>query len=231
MASLQRKVAVYEVAHSFVKITTIGRLCALFHSSSLPWWLPNRPFPSLSTHGWLVTSWLQKGSADISRAWCGYLTELNMSILGTQTHLCRLKDIKGTIHSLFQHYGWALWWSSVIMVDHRSLSKSLNTLLHYCPIMHFPDHSSVKAIAGWIHIYSLEMQCFLKAWKFYSANVPSEARLKRELPYILKKYAAPGKRLTQMPQSQIWAFVYSDVLDVWFGKVEKWRCFYKVLEV
>ena len=46
-----------------------------------------------------------------------------------------------------------LWWSAWIKIkiiagDHRSLWKALNKILHRCPELHLPDHSSIVALVN-----------------------------------------------------------------------------------
>ena len=67
-------------------------------------------------------------------------TALNRSRRTRHTHLCnRLMAKAKSAHFsevIADHSG-----------DHRSLWKAFNKILHHCPTMHLPDHSSVAALA------------------------------------------------------------------------------------
>ena len=76
----------------------------------------------------------------LERVWRGYPTALNRSRLSKQIYLCNRQMSKSTS----AHY------SKIIAEhsgDHRSLWQAFNKILHRCPKMYLPDHSSIAALA------------------------------------------------------------------------------------
>ena len=77
--------------------------------------------------------------------WCRSPTELNRSRLTRQTHLCnrQMSKAKSAHYSklIAEHSG-----------DHGSLWKAFNKILHCCPKMHLPDHSSIISLAKHIQL-------------------------------------------------------------------------------
>ena len=75
------------------------------------------------------------------RVWRRNPTALNRSRLTRQTHLCnrQMSKAKSAHYSklIAEHSG-----------DHGSLWKAFNKILHGCPIMHLPGHSSIAALAN-----------------------------------------------------------------------------------
>ena len=77
----------------------------------------------------------------LERVWCRYPTALNRSKLSKQIHLCNRQMSKANS----AHY------SKIIAEhsgDHRSLWQAFNKILHCCPKMYLPDHSSIAALAN-----------------------------------------------------------------------------------
>ena len=77
----------------------------------------------------------------LERVWRRNPTALSRSRLTRQTHLCNKQMLKAKS----AHY------SEIIAEysgDHRSLWKAFNTILHRFPKVHFPDHSSIDALAN-----------------------------------------------------------------------------------
>ena len=77
----------------------------------------------------------------LERIWRRNLTSLNRSRLIRQTHLCNRQMSKAKS----AHY-------SKIIAEHSgnygSLWKAFNKILHRCPKMHLPDHSSIATLAN-----------------------------------------------------------------------------------
>ena len=77
----------------------------------------------------------------LERVWRKNPTALNRSRLTRQTHLCnrQMSKAKSAHYSkiIAEHSG-----------DYGSLWKAFNKILHRCPKMHLPDHSSVGALAN-----------------------------------------------------------------------------------
>ena len=77
----------------------------------------------------------------MERVWCRNPTALNRSRLSRQTHLCnrQMSKAKSAHYSkiIAEHSG-----------DNGSLWKEFNKILHHCPKMHLPDHSSIVALAN-----------------------------------------------------------------------------------
>ena len=98
--------------------------------------------PNLLTRGWLLPSWLPKDIVDTLRgSGRRYPTALNRSRLSKQIHLCnrQMSKAKSAHYSkiIAEHSG-----------DHRSLWQAFNKILHRCPKMYLPDHSSIAALAN-----------------------------------------------------------------------------------
>ena len=89
-------------------------------------------------------------------------TALNRSRLTRQTHLCnrQMSKAKSTHYSKFiaQHSG-----------DHGSLRKAFNKILHRCPKMHLPDHSSIVALANTFSSF------FINKISFIHSSFPSDS--------------------------------------------------------
>ena len=47
--------------------------------------------------------------------------------------------------------------------DHRSLCKAFNKILHRCPTMHLPDHSSVAALADTFGAFVINKVSIIRA--------------------------------------------------------------------
>ena len=77
----------------------------------------------------------------LERVWRRYPTALNRSRLTKQIHLCnrQMSKAKSAHYSkiIAEHSG-----------DHRPLWQAFNKILHHCPKMHLPDHSSIAALAN-----------------------------------------------------------------------------------
>ena len=77
----------------------------------------------------------------LERVRCTNPTTLNRSKLTRQTHLCnrQMSKEKSAHYSkiIAEHSG-----------DYGSLWKAFNKILHHCPKMHLPDHSSIVALAN-----------------------------------------------------------------------------------
>ena len=77
----------------------------------------------------------------LERIWRRNPTALNRSRLTRQTHLCnrQMSKAKSAHYSkiIAEHSG-----------DYGSLWKAFNKILHRCPKMHLPDHSSIAALAN-----------------------------------------------------------------------------------
>ena len=77
----------------------------------------------------------------LERVWRRYPTALNTSRFSKQIHLCnkQMSKAKPAHYSkiIAEHSG-----------DHRSLWQALNKILHRCPKMYLPDHSSITALAN-----------------------------------------------------------------------------------
>ena len=112
-----------------------------------------------------------------------------------QTHQCNRQMPKTKL----AHY------SKIIAehsVEHRSLWKAFTKILHHCPKLHLPDHSSIVALENtfisfcinkisviystlplihtrmyWILLIPLPMRCAILFCWLHSANIPGEARL------------------------------------------------------
>ena len=74
------------------------------------------------------------------RVWRRYPTALNRSRCSEQIHLCKrqMSKAKSAHYSkiIAEHSG-----------DHRSLWQAFNKILHCCPKMYLPNHSSIAALA------------------------------------------------------------------------------------
>ena len=82
----------------------------------------------------------------LKRVWRRNPTALNRSRLTKQTHLCNRQMSKGKS----AHY------SKIIAEhsgDHGSIWKAFNKILHYCPKMHLPHHSSIVALANTFSLF------------------------------------------------------------------------------
>ena len=77
----------------------------------------------------------------LERVWSRYPTALNRSRLSKQTHLCNRQMSKANS----AHYTKIIAGHSG---DHRSLCQAFNKILHRCPKMYLPDHSSIAALAN-----------------------------------------------------------------------------------
>ena len=77
----------------------------------------------------------------LERVWSRYLTALNRSRFSKQIHLCN----KQTSKAKSAHYSKII---SEHSGDHRSLWQAFNKILHRCPKMYLPDHSSITALAN-----------------------------------------------------------------------------------
>ena len=77
----------------------------------------------------------------LERVWRRFPTALNRSRLTKQIHLCNrlMSKAKSAHYSkiISEHSG-----------DHRSLWQAFNKILHRCPKMHLPNHSSIAALAN-----------------------------------------------------------------------------------
>ena len=77
----------------------------------------------------------------LERVWRRYQTALNRSGLSKQIHLCNKQISKAkSVH-----------YSKIIAehsCDHQSLWQAFNKILHRCPKMYLPDHSSIAASAN-----------------------------------------------------------------------------------
>ena len=77
----------------------------------------------------------------LEHVWRRNPTALNRSRLTRQTHLCnrQMSKAKSAHYSkiIAEHSG-----------DYGSLWKAFNKILHRCPKMHLPDHSSIAALAN-----------------------------------------------------------------------------------
>ena len=77
----------------------------------------------------------------LERVWRRNPTALNRSRLTRQTHLCnrQMSKAKSAHYSkiIAEHSG-----------DYGSLWKAFNKILHRCPKMHLPDHSSIATLAN-----------------------------------------------------------------------------------
>ena len=77
----------------------------------------------------------------LERVWRRYPTALNRSRLSKQIHLCikQMSKAKSAHYSkiIAEHSG-----------DHRSLWQAFNKILHRCPKMYLPHHSSIIALAN-----------------------------------------------------------------------------------
>ena len=73
------------------------------------------------------------------RVWCRFSTALNRSRLTRRTHLCnrQMSKAKSAHYSkiIAEHSG-----------DYGSLWKAFNKILHRCPKIHLPDHSSIATL-------------------------------------------------------------------------------------
>ena len=77
----------------------------------------------------------------LERVWRRYSTALDRSRFSKQIHLCnkQMSKAKSAHYSniIAEHSG-----------DHRSLLQAFNKILHRCPKMYLPDHSSITALAN-----------------------------------------------------------------------------------
>ena len=77
----------------------------------------------------------------LKRVWRRYPTALNRSRFGKQIHLCnkQMSNAKSAHYSkiIAEHSG-----------DHRSLWQAFNKILHRCPKMYLPDHSSIAVLVN-----------------------------------------------------------------------------------
>ena len=77
----------------------------------------------------------------LERVWRRYSTALNRSRFSKQINLCskQMSKAKSTHYSkiIVEHSG-----------DHRSLWQAFNKILHCCPKMYLPDHSSITTLAN-----------------------------------------------------------------------------------
>ena len=84
----------------------------------------------------------------LERVWRRYPTALNRSRLSKQIHLCntQMSNSKSAHYSkiIAEHSG-----------DHRSLWQAFNKILHRCPKMYLPDHSSIAALANISVLFSI----------------------------------------------------------------------------
>ena len=124
---------------SLLNNTTLSSALSLTFTPHL---LPKRSPPNLLTRGWLLPSWLPKDIVDnLERVWRRYPTALNRSRLNKQIYLCnRQMSKENSAHYsniIAEHSG-----------DHRSLWQAINKILHRCPKMYLPDHSSIAALAN-----------------------------------------------------------------------------------
>ena len=77
----------------------------------------------------------------LERVWGRYPTALNRSRFSKQIHLCskQMSKAKSANHSkiIAEHSGY-----------HLSLWQAFNKIVHRCPKMYLPDHSSITALAN-----------------------------------------------------------------------------------
>ena len=77
----------------------------------------------------------------LERVWRRYPTGLNRSRFSKRIHLCnkQMSTAKSAHYSkiIAEHSG-----------DHRSLWQEFNKILHRCPKMYLPDHSSIRALVN-----------------------------------------------------------------------------------
>ena len=108
----------------------------------MPHWLPKKislkpPIP------WMTPAILasKQYRRYLERVWCRNPTALNRSRLTRQTHLCNRQMSKAKLAHcsklIAEHSG-----------DHGSLWKAFNKILHHCPKLHLPNHSSIVALAN-----------------------------------------------------------------------------------
>ena len=116
----------------------------------------------------------------LERVWCSNLTELNRSRLTRQTHLCNRQMSKSAHYSkiIAEHSG-----------DYGSLSKAFNKILHRCPKIHLPDHSSIATLANtfssfFVNKISVIRSSFPSDWHSRMLNPPDIRKVLQHLSCV-----------------------------------------------
>ena len=115
-------------------------LCTLinFHAS-----LATKKISLKTPNPWMTPAILasRRHRKYLERVWCRYPSALNRSRFSKQIHLCnkQMSKAKSPHYSktIAEHSG-----------DHRSLWQAFNKILHRCPKMYLPDHSSITSLAN-----------------------------------------------------------------------------------
>ena len=106
--------------------------------------------------------------------WCRNQTALNRSRLTRQTHLCnrQMSKAKSTHYSkiIAEHSD-----------NHGSLWKAFNKILHRCPKMRLPDHSSIAALANTFSSF------FINKISVIRSSFPSDSHSRGLNPHDTRK--------------------------------------------
>ena len=128
---------------------------------------------------WILAS--NRHGRYLERVWCRNPTALNRSRLTRQIHLCnkQMSKAKSAHYSkiVAERFG-----------DQRSFWKAFNKILHRCPKIHLPDHSSIDALENkfssfFINKISIMRAAFSDSYS-YVLNPPHSKRVLKNLTCV-----------------------------------------------